>query len=225
MAGEKLNEIREWVKKNTSPARLRHIRGVVRFSARLAGRHRVDIRKAELAAWLHDCAKELPRNRQESLIKCGPFRLDAGEKGLAALWHPHASAALARIKWGIRDRGILEAVRCHTLGKAGMNPLAQVIFVADFIEPGRKFKGAAEIRKIAVRDLGAGVAAKASMTVGFLLKRKKRIHPRLLETWNDFSQKQKSNAKTRSPFDSLRSLRVAAKKDGDKKNNTTRKNA
>jgi len=66
-----------------------------------------------------------------------------------------------------------------------------VIFVADFIEPGRKFKGAAEVRKKAMGDLRAGVAAKASLTVGFLLKRNKMIHPRLLETWNDFAEKNK----------------------------------
>jgi predicted HD superfamily hydrolase involved in NAD metabolism len=197
MAESKLHEIREWVRKNISPTRLRHIRGVVRASAELAARHRVDQKKAELAAWLHDCAKELPRTCMKLLIRHGPYRLDRAEKKLTALWHSQASAALARKKWGIRDKEILEAVRCHTLGKAGMKPLAQVIFVADFIEPGRKFKGAAEVRIKAMRNLGLGVAAKASMTVGFLLKKNKMIHPRLLDTWNDFAVKNQRPARSR----------------------------
>jgi predicted HD superfamily hydrolase involved in NAD metabolism len=189
MAETKLHEIREWVKKNISPARLRHIRGVARVAVELAVRHRVDPKKAELAAWLHDCAKEMPHARMKLLIGRGPFRLDPTEIRLAQLWHPLAGAAMARQKWRIRDQEVLEAVRCHTLGKAGMKPLAQVIFVADFIEPGRKFKGAAEVQKKAMKDLGQGVAAKASMTVGFLLKKNMMIHSRLLDTWNDFIKK------------------------------------
>jgi HD superfamily phosphohydrolase YqeK len=67
-----------------------------------------------------------------------------------------------------------------------MGPLAQVVFVADFIEPGRTFPGVALARKEARRGMAAGVSAKASMTLAFLLQRKMAVHPRLLETWNFF---------------------------------------
>lgn len=60
---------------------------------------------------------------------------------LPALWHPHAGANLAYHHWGCRNREILDAVRCHTLGRPGMGKLAQAVFVADYIEKGRRFPG------------------------------------------------------------------------------------
>ena len=105
---------------------------------------------------------------------------------MPALWHPHAGEAIARLQWGVRDPGILEAVRCHTLGNARMKPLAQLLFVADFIEPTRVFPGVREARALAFQDIRLAVGLKASMTIRFLLEKKMKIHPRLLGTWNGF---------------------------------------
>ncbi len=67
-----------------------------------------------------------------------------------------------------------------------MGPLAEVVFVADFIEPGRDFQGVAEARRVSARNLRKGVLTKAAMTIGFLLAKGMKIHLRLLETWNDY---------------------------------------
>jgi predicted HD superfamily hydrolase involved in NAD metabolism len=181
-----LAKAKEWVRTQVGPERFRHIRGVARTSIRLARRHGLSSEKAEWAAWLHDCAKEWTRAEMLSWIRRAGFRMDRSERALPALWHPHAGAAAARLKWGIRDRDLLEAIRCHTLGGPGMGPLAQAVFVADFIEPGRDFRGVVEARKAVRSGLRAGVRAKASLTLGFLLSKNVKIHPRLLETWNSF---------------------------------------
>ena len=120
-------------------------------------------------------------------LKSSPFKLDSQEKNLPGLWHPHVGAAIARKKWGVTNPSVLEAVRCHTLGKPGMGPLAQVIFVADFIEPGRKFPGAKAARTAADSSLVEGVLSKASLTIDFLFGKGMKVHPRLLETWNYFT--------------------------------------
>ncbi|HEY5039374.1 MAG TPA: bis(5'-nucleosyl)-tetraphosphatase (symmetrical) YqeK, partial [bacterium] len=119
------------------------------------------------------------------LVK-GRIRLDAQEKQIPALWHPQVGAAIAGKKWGIKDPAVLEAIQCHTLGKAGMKPLAQLIFIADFIEPGRNFPGVEPARLRAAEGLVEGVLTKASMTIEFLFQKKMKVHTRLLETWNYF---------------------------------------
>jgi predicted HD superfamily hydrolase involved in NAD metabolism len=182
----KLLEIQSWVAEQVSPYRLRHIQGVVHTSEKLARRLGLPVEKARLAAWLHDSAKEKTRLEMKKWIQKAGFHLDALEKKMPGLWHPHAGAAIALEKWGIKDKSVLEAIRCHTLGSPKMGPLAQLVFVADFIEPSRDFIGVHKVRATARRNLKEAVLAKASMTIRFLLEKRMKIHPRLLETWNQF---------------------------------------
>lgn len=169
-----------------SPHRLKHIRGVVKTAEKLALHYGLPVSKARTAAWLHDCAKELPKSEMAGWIRKAREPLDRPEKQMPGLWHPHAAVGIAVHQWGIKDPSILEAIRCHTLGHPDMKPLAQLIFVADFTEPGRAFPGVAQARKSAFESLGKGVQAKASMTIVFLFEKGMKIHPRLLETWNSF---------------------------------------
>jgi len=186
LSAHKAAEIRDWVREKVSAHRFRHIEGVVKTAVQLARRHGVSPPKAEWAAWLHDCGKELSPVQMKSWLRGTPFKLDRMEKTMPWLWHPHVGAAIARKRWGVRDKDILEAVESHTLGKPGMGKLAQILFVADFIEPGRKFGGIGMARKAAQKDLREGVLMKAAMTLSFLLEKNAPIHPRLVETLNSF---------------------------------------
>jgi predicted HD superfamily hydrolase involved in NAD metabolism len=178
--------IAAWVKTQVSPRRFAHIQGVVKSSGDLALRFGQSVLKARLAAWLHDSAKELPKPEMTAWLKGTPFHLDAEEKAMPGLWHPHAGAAIALKKWKIKDPEVLEAIRCHTLGGEKMGGLARVVFVADFVEPGRHFDGVAEARRAARRSLIQGVRVKAERTLADLLRGQMMIHPRLLNTWNAF---------------------------------------
>lgn len=186
MSKNKLIEIKQWIQGNISPKRYEHIRGVAAISRKLAIRYHLPAEKAELAGWLHDCAKELSKSEMLGWIKKSPFRLDDTEKKLPALWHPHAGAAIALQKWKIKDAEILEAIRCHTLGSPAMSPLAQIVFVGDFVEPGRIFKGVSKVRSVALRNLKDAVMMKCAMTILHLLRQNMKVHGRLLETWNSF---------------------------------------
>ena len=186
MTPPRLLEIQQWVAAQVSPYRLKHIQGVVQTSEKLAKRFGLPVEKARLAGWFHDCAKEKPRAEMKRWIKKVGFHLDAEEEKMPGLWHPHAGAAIALKKWGIKDKAVLEAIRCHTLGSPEMGPLAQAVFVADFIEPSRHFAGVEKVRALARRSLKEAVLAKASMTIQFLFEKRMKIHPRLLETWNYF---------------------------------------
>jgi predicted HD superfamily hydrolase involved in NAD metabolism len=186
MTSKKMMDIQKWLKTQVSSYRYRHIGGVAKAAARLALYYKLPIDKAVTAAWLHDCAKELPKDEMKKWIGRSPYKLDALEKKMPALWHPHAGAAIARKKWGIKDPSVIEAIRCHTLGSPAMKPLAQLLFVADFIEPLRRFDGVAEARVAAMRGLRDAICTKARMTIEMMLRNGILIHPRLLETWSAF---------------------------------------
>ncbi len=193
MTSKKNDEIKKWVSTQVSSKRYLHIQGVVLTARKLAIRYGLSPDKAELAAWLHDCAKELPKTEMAAWIKKSPFKLDMDEIRIPALWHPHAGASIALNKWGIRDARLLDAIRRHTLGSPAMSSLAQVVFVADFIEPGRRFAGVELVRKAAKKSLTQAVLMKCSMTISHLLENNMKVHGRLLETWNSFLEQRNEN--------------------------------
>lgn len=181
-----LGDLRAWLRSRVEADRFRHCEGVAFTAADLAERNGVSVPKAVAAAYLHDCAKHPTKLLARRALRGTPFRMDALEWELPPLWHCAVGAALAWKVWGIRDAEILAAVRCHTLGAPGMGPLAQVIFVADYVEPGRRFADAPRLRRLAKRNLRQAVLAKCAGVLSHLSQNGERIHPRLVETWNAF---------------------------------------
>ena len=85
-------------------------------------------------------------------------------------------------QWKIKDGKILEAIRRHTLeGSPVMSTLAQIVFVADFIEPGRDFRGVELVRKAALTSLNEAVLLKCSMIISHLLSKNMKVHGPFIE--------------------------------------------
>jgi 2-amino-4-hydroxy-6-hydroxymethyldihydropteridine diphosphokinase len=68
------------------------------------------------AGWLHDALRDAPLG--------GPTA------------HGPAAADRAAAD-GERDRGVLDAVRYHTIGSAEWDDVGRMLYLADFLEPGR----------------------------------------------------------------------------------------
>ena len=116
-----------------SPERMAHIERVVALVRGWADA--MTVAEAERArwlraAWLHDALRDASPAELE--------RWAPSEEGPAELRHGPASAARAAAD-GEADRGILEAVRYHSLGFAGWDMVGRVLYAADFLEPGRRF--------------------------------------------------------------------------------------
>jgi predicted HD superfamily hydrolase involved in NAD metabolism len=92
---------------------------------------------------------------------------------------------MARILFGIEDEEILKAIECHTAGKAKMTRFEKILFLADFIDPSRTYKGVSAIRKKALKNLEEAIMECVSFTVIDLAKRGKSIAPNTFETYND----------------------------------------
>jgi HD superfamily phosphohydrolase YqeK len=81
------------------------------------------------AAWLHDALKDAPLDAQR--------RLARGAWDAPSLWHGPAAAARAA-RAGERDRGVLAAVRYHSVGYARWDAAGRMLYLADYLDPGRR---------------------------------------------------------------------------------------
>ena len=82
------------------------------------------------------------------------------------------------------------AIKYHTTGNANMDILAKIIFVADKIEDGRKYKDEEHMeslekaRKIALQNLNEAVLYEIDESLVYTIRKKKLIHPDSIATRN-----------------------------------------
>ncbi|MDF2834396.1 MAG: phosphohydrolase [Paenibacillus sp.] len=160
-----------------------HTEGVMAASVILANRYGEDPARAELAAILHDVAKYWAVDRQAGVIRDNGLPQDvlAYDK---ELWHAPVGAWVAEREFGVTDEGVLDAIRYHTSGRRAMTKLDKVVWLADYIEPGRDFPGVGDIRTLAEQSLERAVLAGLDGTIGFLIAKGKRIYPLTVEARN-----------------------------------------
>ena len=151
---QEIEKISKKLKKELNEDRYRHTQGVMYTSAALAMRYDVDMRKALLAGLLHDCAKCIPGNKKIEM--CEKYNLDITdiERKNPSLLHAKLGAYLAKDKYDIDDEEILIAIQSHTTGRPDMNLLEKIIYIADYIEPGRReLPNMAEVRHLAFENI------------------------------------------------------------------------
>lgn len=123
-----------------------HTLGVMETAIQLAKIYGENESKAETAAILHDIAKYADIEWMEEIVKAQ--QLDQQLIGWGSeLLHGPVGAYIAESEFGITDEEILNAIRFHTTGRVAMSNLEKIIFVADMIEPNRKFDGVERLRK------------------------------------------------------------------------------
>ena len=163
--------------------RFHHVLRVEQTAIKLAKQNNVDVEKASIAGLCHDYAKQRPdEDFINEIHKKGldPELLNYGN----AIWHGVVGAELIKDELGIWDEDILNAVRHHTMGAAVMTPLEQVVYMADYIEPGRDFPGVERAREITNANMGAGVAYQTKQTLEYLIKHNSPVYPKTIETYN-----------------------------------------
>lgn len=166
--------------------RFEHTLGVMYTAGCMAMAHGYDINKAMLAGLLHDCAKCM--SHEERLALCEKYKVDVTPSELEnkALLHAKAGALLAKIEYNIADIDILHAITVHTTGEPNMNMLDKIIYIADYIEPGRdKAPNLELVRTLAYKDLDACMAQILYDTLHYLHSRGGHIDPTTAEA-NEF---------------------------------------
>jgi HD superfamily phosphohydrolase YqeK len=167
----------------TTPHRRAHIRRVAALLAAWA--KRLGVPDAERARWLraavlHDALKDAPAEIVAALAtpKLGPRKL----------WHGPAAARRAKQE-GERDRGVLNAVRYHSVGYAGWDQVGRMLYLADYLEPGRRHadaRRAAQTKRVG-REPDAVLREIARERIVYGLSKNWLLLPETVAFWNALS--------------------------------------
>ena len=180
----KIEGYKEILKNRLSVKRYTHSVSVANTAARLAGMFNGDIERAYLAGLMHDYARELTEEVLLELTAKHNLSTDGVELMQTSLLHGPVGAWLLEEEGLITDKQVLDAIRWHTTGHPDMDQLARIIYISDYIEPGRNFPGVDLLRQITNKDLNLGVLAGLDHTLGFLVQRNHFIHPLSIATRN-----------------------------------------
>ena len=154
-----------------TPARRSHVERVAALLGEWAGAMRIDRPERDRwlrAAWLHDALRDAPL---KDLMAHGP------------------AAAERAAQDGEHDRGVLDAVRYHTIGYAGWDAVGRMLYLADFLEPGRDFdlNGPDGRRALAARvpaDRDAVLREVARRRIEWVLRSGWPLLPETVAFWN-----------------------------------------
>ncbi|MGI5998610.1 MAG: bis(5'-nucleosyl)-tetraphosphatase (symmetrical) YqeK [Lutispora sp.] len=171
-----LNLIHEYLKSHLSHKRYVHSINVADIAESLAHHYGVDEYKAKLAGLVHDCSKE---ERYEDLVyyarNCG-FEVDEESYSIPEIIHGPGSVYIARTLFGIDDNEILSSIRYHVTGRKSMTLMEKIIFIADYIEPSRKFEGIDKVRALAYEDIDKALLFAFDLTIIYIIDRRGLLH-------------------------------------------------
>ncbi len=180
-----LEQIRECLRTQLKESRYLHSIGVEEVACDLAAIYGYDMHKAGLAGILHDCARGL--SEEQLLSECEKYNLPVSdnEHKCAVLLHAKVGALYARVKYGVKDEEIIDAIRYHTTGHPEMTLLEKIIYTADYIEPYRDpTPRLEEIRRAAYTELDQAILMILDNTLEHLQESGKEIDTLTVDTYN-----------------------------------------
>ena len=159
-------QMKEKLSTTLTDHRYTHSLGVVETAVKMAKLFGANTEKTEIAALLHDCAKQIPHNEQLELCRKFRIPLDEVKEKELGLLHAELGAYLAEHEFGITDSEILDAIRYHTLGRENMTDMEKILYLADIIEPNRRnFEGLHDLRKLCFENLDRALLFGFGLTI------------------------------------------------------------
>lgn len=173
------------VKPHLSERRFWHSQCVAKCAAKLAQRYGADVEKARLAGILHDVMKDTAPEEQLKIMEQSGIILSEAQRRNTKLWHALSGAAYVEHELGVSDRDILDAIACHTWGKAGMTVLDKVLFVADYISADRDYPGVEELRIAAEDSLEVAMIEGITFTIQERMGMRMTLEPQSIDAYNE----------------------------------------
>lgn len=180
--------IDDLVKNQLSESRYAHTLRVTETALGLADLHGGRGDEVEKAAMLHDYAKDMDSEQLKQAIKKYGLPEDLLNYHVE-LWHGPVAAKICEHQFHIKNEAILNAIYYHTTGREKMGLTELIVFVADYIEPGRNFPGVEEARSLARKDILLAARFAVKHTIQFLLSKDATIHPNTFLAYNDLTKK------------------------------------
>ena len=159
-----------------NPNRVAHVLGCRDTAVKLAERWGADVNDAARAGILHDITKALDGPLQLTLCEAyGKILSDFSRKYPKTL-HALTGSLVAERVFG-ENEAVVSAICHHTTGKADMNLLEKIIYVADYMEPCRHFPGVEKLRELAYSDIDAALKLGLEMTLAHLANLGDEVSP------------------------------------------------
>ena len=157
-------------------SRVKHVLGCAQTCAELAALYGADETDALRAGLLHDITKALDGDLQLTLCREYGMILDTFSRQNPKTLHALTGSLVAqRIFWEKRE--VVDAICSHTTGKADMNLLEKILYVADYMEPNRDFPGVEALRYLAYTDITKALKLGLTMTLEMLHRQQREVSP------------------------------------------------
>ncbi|AFS78981.1 metal dependent phosphohydrolase [Gottschalkia acidurici 9a] len=179
-----IEKIKEDLLNSIGTKRYEHSLRVMDEANKLAEMYGVDQAKASIAGLLHDCGRL--KEKSYLLKKAQDFGIILEDVYAKSdnLLHAYLGAEIAKQEYNIDDIDILNSIRYHTTGRENMSKLEKIIYMADYIEPGRDFDGIDKIRELCYKDLDKSLIRSIDNTIVYIIKRGLIIHEDTIKARN-----------------------------------------
>lgn len=181
--------------------RYEHTLRVLDCARHLAAVYNIDEQKVAVAALLHDCGREVKIDDSIKYAQAHGLKINKTESLQPILLHARIGRLIAKSKYAITDKQILNAIAYHTTGHKDMDSVAMVVYIADMLEAERDFDGVEQLRSLVGKvGLVSLMLSCVHATLEYLLSTGSMIHINSIKTYNHLLviTKQEKNSKLRS---------------------------
>ena len=183
-----MEELEPIVIRLLNPNRVAHVLGCRDTAVELAKHWGANVTDAARAGILHDITKALDGPLQLTLCQAyGKILSDFSRKYPKTL-HALTGSLVAERIFG-ENEAVVSAICHHTTGKADMNLLEKIIYVADYMEPCRNFPGVEQLRALAYQDMDAALKLGLEMTLVHLANLGDEVSPESREALEFLNQR------------------------------------
>lgn len=140
--------------------------------------------KAYTAGLIHDICKEIPKEEQLAMVKSSSMDVTDVELVTPPLYHAIAGAWYAEQVLNVRDADMLNAVRYHTVGRAEMSRLEEIIYLADLISADRSYKDVGKMRKAAYQSIEKAMLEALRFSVADVVGKGSMLPRHTIEAYN-----------------------------------------
>lgn len=181
-----VDNVKELLRTRLSEKRYIHSLNVADECRHLAQIYDSDEEKAYFAGLVHDICKELPVDQLKQKAVDSNLAISKAELETKALWHAIAGAGFVKNDMKINDIDIINAVRFHTVARAGMTKLEEIVYIGDLISADRTYKDVKRFRKLAYQELDKTMLEAVVFSIQSVIEKRGLIPEYTIQAYNQY---------------------------------------
>ena len=189
------DEILDYISNQSSgnPKRIRRFKHMLKTEEmvkktvdNLKGKFHIRENSIRLAALLHDITKDYPESKQRNILR--QIKIPKEDIKIKGLWHAWTASEIAKIKFKISNRYILDLIRYHPTGHKNFDLGGLIFFISDFCEETRTHTGVEEVRKLLAKDVKKAGILTIKFKTSYLINDNAYLHSRGINFYNRLIQ-------------------------------------